>query len=74
MYIYYSMNAILQYLQSKIIKLLDTQTYFCVSISYVETHCDTLLISIDFGMFAYYIYRVSKKEGGKVNGNYSTKN
>ena len=73
MFIYYSMNTILQYLQSKIIKLLDTQTYFCVSISYVETHCDTLLISIDFGMFAYYIYRVFKKEGGKVKGYYTTK-
>ena len=34
-------------------KLLDMQTYFCVSISHVEISCNKLLMSVDFSMFAY---------------------
>ena len=36
-------------------KLLDTQTYFCVSISHVEISCNKLLISVNFGNFAYLV-------------------
>jgi len=32
------------------------QTYFCVLISHVEISCNKLILSIDFGMFAYLVF------------------
>ena len=39
-------------------KQLTKETYFCVSISHVEISCNKLLMSVNFGMFAYLVDHV----------------
>ena len=50
------MVTIIKFFVGKDNKLLDTHTYFCVSILHVDISCNKLFISVDFGMFAYLVF------------------